>query len=76
MLLDDPEDKGRREVYNVGSGEGYYFSNGRGIKIKWKKSGHASKTIYTDMDGNELKVNDGITWVQIVPSDYGTISYE
>ena len=28
---------------------------------------------YTDMDGNELKVNDGITWVEIVPKDYGSI---
>ncbi len=76
VLLNDPEDKGRREVYNTGSGEGYYFTNGRAMKIKWKKKDRASQTVYTDMYGNELKVNDGITWVQIIPSDYGSITFE
>jgi hypothetical protein len=76
VLLPDVEDKGRRELYNTGSGEGYYFTNGSAIKIKWSKSTHSSRTIYEDMYGNELKLNDGITWVQIIPSDYGTISFE
>lgn len=72
-LLNDPENKGRRELYNVGSGEGMYFTNGKMIPIKWSKEFHKSPTKYTDMDGNELKVNDGITWVEIVPKDYGSI---
>ncbi len=66
-LLDDPEDKGRRELYNIGTGDGYFATNGRAIKIKWEKQTRDGRTIYRDLDGNEITFNDGITWVQIVP---------
>jgi len=72
-LLPDVEDKGRRELYNIGSGKGYYITNGKCIPMKWSKQTRAGKTVYRDMEGNELKFNDGITWVQIVP-EYGSVT--
>lgn len=66
-LLEDPENKGRRELYNIGSGDGYYITDGKYIEIKWHKTTRGGRTSYTDLEGNEIKVNDGITWVQIVP---------
>ncbi len=66
-LLPDTEDKGRRDLYNIGSGDGYYITNGEYIPIKWTKTTRSGRTVYTDLEGNEIKVNDGITWVQIVP---------
>ena len=69
----EPDNKKRQEIYNTGSGTGYYITNGKVIDIKWTKLTHSSKTTYTDMRGNELKVNDGITWVEIVPSS-GSVS--
>ncbi len=72
-LLPDTEDKGRRELYNIGSGEGYYITNGKCIPMKWEKKTRAGRTVYKDLEGNELKFNDGITWVQIVPK-YGEIT--
>ena len=74
-LLDDPEDKGRRNLYNVGTGKGYYATNGKIQEITWKKDSRASKTIYYDLNGKEITFNDGITWTQIVP-ETGIISYE
>ncbi len=74
-LLPDTEDKGRRELYNIGSGEGYYVTNGKVIPMKWEKKTRSGRTVYKDVDGNELKMNDGITWVQIVPK-YGSITIE
>ena len=59
--------KGRQDLYNFGSGEGYYISNGEAIKIKWSKKDRSSKTVYTLEDGSELKVNDGNTWIHIQP---------
>ena len=59
--------KGRQDLYNIGSGEGYYISNGEAIKIKWSKKDRSSKTVYTLEDGSELKVNDGNTWIHIQP---------
>ncbi len=66
-LLDDPEDKGRRELYNIGTGKGYFATNGQAIEITWEKKTRAGRTIYRDLSGNEITFNDGITWVQIVP---------
>ena len=74
-LLDDPEDKGRQELYNTGKGEGYYITNGEFEKITWKKDNRNSRTIYYDLQGNEITFNDGITWVQIVPMD-ATVTIE
>lgn len=74
-LLDDPEDKGRRNLYNIGTGNGYFATNGKYEPITWKKTDRKSKTQYFDKNGNEISVNDGITWVQIVPIT-GSISFE
>ena len=60
--------KGRQNLENIGSGEGYYISNGEAIKIKWSKSSRGSKTKYMTLDGKELIVNDGNTWIHIQPT--------
>jgi len=66
-LLDDPEDKGRQELYNIGTGEGVFITNGKAINITWEKTSRQNKTKYYDNEGKEIILNDGITWVQIVP---------
>lgn len=66
-LLDDPENKGRQELYNIGTGDGVFITNGEYINIKWEKKTRESKTKYYDLQGKEIVLNDGITWVQIVP---------
>lgn len=59
--------KGRQNLENIGSGEGYYITNGEAIKIKWEKKSRAQKTKYMRMDGQELVLNDGNTWIHIQP---------
>lgn len=58
---------GRQEVENIGTKDGYYITNGKAIKITCTKTARAEKTVYADLNGNEIKVNDGNTWIQIVP---------
>ncbi len=65
--LNDGEDKGRQELENVGSGTGYYISNGYAVPIKWVKSSRSSQTKYYLENGEELTVNDGNTFIQIQP---------
>lgn len=60
--------KGRQEMNNTGSGTGYYFTEGKYMEIKWSKSSRNSKTVYTDTNGKEIKVNDGNTYIQIYPT--------
>lgn len=65
--LNDGENKGRQELENIGSGSGYYISNGYSIPIKWEKKSRSSQTKYYYENGDELKVNDGNTFIQIQP---------
>jgi hypothetical protein len=66
--LNDGSGKGRQGIYNIGGGNGYYITNGYAIPIKWMKSSRESKTIYTDLNGNKIKVNDGNTIINIQPT--------
>lgn len=65
--LNDSENKGRQGLYNIGDKEGYYITNGRAEKIICSKSSRTSKTTYKTLDGQEIKVNDGNTFIQICP---------
>ena len=65
--LDDGEDKGRQDVLTIGSLDGYYITNGKAIKIKCNKTSRFEQTQYVDLDGNEIKVNDGNTWINVCP---------
>ena len=67
--LNDGENKGRQDVVTVGSLDGYYITNGKAIKIKCNKESRSAQTIYVDLEGNEIEVNDGNTWVNICPID-------
>lgn len=66
-ILTDTENKGRQGLKNIGTFDGYYITNGKAIKIKCIKEARDEKTIYKDLDGNEINVNDGNTFVNICP---------
>ena len=64
---DSFDDYGRQDLENIGSGEGYFITNGYSIPITWVKESRSSKTIYKKMDGEEIQVNDGNTAIEIEP---------
>lgn len=65
--LDDSENKGRQGIENIGAGEGYYISNGYAVPITWEKKDRKSQTVYKYLNGEEIIVNDGNTFIQIQP---------
>jgi hypothetical protein len=67
--LNDGENKGRQDVVTVGNLDGYYITNGKAIKIKCNKESRREQTVYVDLNGEEIKVNDGNTWVNVCPID-------
>ena len=67
--LSDSENKGRQGLKNIGTFDGYYITNGRAIKIQCIKNARDEKTVYQDMNGNEIQVNDGNTFVNICPTN-------
>ena len=67
--LEDSENKGRQGLKNIGIFNGYYITNGKAIKIKCIKEARNLQTKYEDLNGNEIKVNDGNTWINICPTN-------
>lgn len=56
-----------RNLKNIGSGEGYYITNGYAVPITWSKNSRSGQTVYKYKDGTEIDVNDGNTFIQIQP---------
>lgn len=59
--------KNRQDLDNLGKGTGYFISNGYAVPITWEKTTRSSQTIYRYSNGEEIKVNDGNTFIQIQP---------
>ena len=57
---------GRQDLDTVGSGEGYYITNGYAIPITWSKDSRSGKTRYYYND-KEIVVSDGNTMIQVLP---------
>jgi len=60
---------GYQKIANIGTGEGYYITEGYAIPITWEKSDEKSQTKYKiKATGEDLIVNDGNTYIQIYPT--------
>ncbi|MBR4031031.1 MAG: DUF3048 domain-containing protein [Clostridia bacterium] len=66
--LNDGINATRRDLINVGSGTGYYLSNGVATNIRWEKTGRSNQTKYTLEDGSPLVLNPGNTYIEIFPT--------
>lgn len=63
------------DLKTVGTGEGYYITNGHAVPITWSKESRSAKTVYKykagtilngeDVSGKEISVSDGRTWVEV-----------
>lgn len=71
LQLVDYYDYGDGYLYitTTGTGKGKYITNGRAIDITWKKDTDFGVTHYYDMQGNEITLNTGKTWVCIIQDD-------
>ncbi|MBQ6687304.1 MAG: DUF3048 domain-containing protein [Bacilli bacterium] len=58
---------GRQNLNNIGSGEGYFISNGYAVPITWEKKSRDAQTVYKYLNGEEIVVNDGNTFIQVQP---------
>lgn len=59
-------------IGDIGSGEGYFITNGKAVPITWSKEDQRSKTHYYYMDGTEITVSDGRTYIEVQPTDMET----
>lgn len=71
LLAGDTEN--RQDLKNIGTGTGYYITDGKAIDIKWSKDCRECQTKYTYEDGSEVIFNDGNTFIQIMPESQDLI---
>ena len=67
--LNDSENKGRQGLKNIGTFKGYYITEGKAIEIQCTKNARDEQTVYKDLNGKEIEVNDGNTFINICPTN-------
>ncbi|MFO7888004.1 MAG: DUF3048 domain-containing protein [Eubacteriales bacterium] len=63
------DDVGRLSINTVGEGEGAYITKGELADITYKKESYNSKTHFYYENGEELVLNPGQTWIEVVTQD-------
>lgn len=57
--------KDLQEIKLTGTGEGFYATDGKIIPITWEKQTDKTTTKYYTLDGQQLQMNPGKTWITI-----------
>ncbi|HBU07020.1 MAG TPA: hypothetical protein DEB09_02960 [Candidatus Magasanikbacteria bacterium] len=65
---------GRQEITTVGKGDLLVFKNGEVITGYWQKNSSSSRTKFFDNNGEEIKLNSGKIWVEVV-SQMNSLSF-
>lgn len=59
--------KGRLDLKTIGQGKGALLKNGKAQPIIWKKKGPKSRTLFLALNGKNVELNRGQTWIVVVP---------
>ena len=63
------DENGYLNVNTSSGGAGKYITRGKAIDITWSKDSEWGATHYYDVNGQEIQLNPGKTWVEIVLND-------
>lgn len=53
----------------IGSGKALIFQDGKVTIGSWSKKTRLSRTLYYDTAGKEIKFNQGLVWIEVIPSE-------
>lgn len=62
-------------IQTVGSGSGVIFMDGKATEITWRKASDAGRTQFFDVNGKEVALNRGQTWISVIPVER-SVSYQ
>lgn len=63
------DENGYLNIDTSSGGEGKFITRGKVINIRWEKDSQWGITHYYSQDGQEIQLNTGKTWVEIVLND-------
>lgn len=67
---------GYRESFNtIGNGEAVVFQNGIAQTVTWTKKDRASQITFQDVEGKDVPLVRGQTWISAVPNGSGSVSW-
>ncbi|MFW6774189.1 DUF3048 domain-containing protein [Nocardioides sp. CPCC 205120] len=72
----DPAGNPVPETVLAGTGTATLFHGGRAVEATWSKDTEASGLRLLTMDGAALAVPAGHTWIELVPAETGSITYD
>lgn len=76
MMVDEyTKGNSRENIQTIGTGDAYIFQNGDAIKGRWTKNSKAEQIVFTDKNGDEIKLTPGQVWIAAVPNAYGSVEY-
>lgn len=61
---------GYLNIDTMSGGDAYYITNGTYEKCTWKRADESEPTRYYDVDGEEIVLNQGKTWICIIQDSY------
>lgn len=61
------DDSSRLSYELIGSGSGIVFMDGTATQVTWSKSDRDERTMFYDLNGEEIEFNRGKIWISIVP---------
>jgi len=63
-----PVDEHKHMLYQtLGTGKAIVFRDGQKIDATWSKKTRTSKTLFKNSQGNDIKLNTGLIWLEILP---------
>lgn len=62
---------GRIVLTTIGNGKVQIFRDGQMVEGVWEKSTRTDRTKYYDSEGNEIPLNRGSIWIEIIPTSNG-----
>lgn len=63
------DDVGRRRIQTTGEGQAVFALDGQTYRGTWRKASAAARTRFYDASGTELRLNRGVTWIEVVPDN-------
>lgn len=63
------DEVGRKDITLIGNGKAVVFRDGVAIIGTWQKKDTGSRTVFYDENNNEIELNRGKIWVEVVPID-------
>lgn len=70
------EDGWRQQYRTTGTGQATIFQDGTVTQATWHKASRSDQIRFTDDNNKEIKLARGQTWISIVPSDTGGVSWQ